>query len=96
MRILVTGGNGYLGQHVIRNLLQDNHQPIEVGYTYRREPLNEADVGQPLAAYRVDFCAEGGSSGIESAVMSFAPHGQFPCLHAGSARTRARTSTHRT
>eukprot|EP00051_Salpingoeca_urceolata_P008597 m.107238 g.107238 ORF g.107238 m.107238 type:complete len:412 (+) comp15841_c0_seq1:1625-2860(+) len=44
VRVLLVGGSGYVGQHLLRRLQGDVGYPVVVAYTYNTEPLPAAPV----------------------------------------------------
>ena len=60
MKILVTGGTGYIGSHTIVDLVQNGYEVINVDNNSRSNPkmINAVEeiVGKKIKAYPVDLC----------------------------------------
>jgi dTDP-4-dehydrorhamnose reductase len=74
MRVLVTGGTGYLGQFLLAALTRPPHSAdTAVAYTYLSGT-------PPLGSDVQAFCADLASGrGVQEAVLSFAPHVVVNC-----------------
>ncbi len=60
MKILLTGGAGYIASHTCIELIKANHEPIIVDnfYNSQREAINRVEkiVGKTIAYYEADVC----------------------------------------
>jgi nucleoside-diphosphate-sugar epimerase len=70
LRVLVTGGSGYLGQHLIVGLLKAGH---DVGFTYMSSQLSVPVRAEP---FRVDLAS---GQGLQAAVCGWRPHVIINC-----------------
>ncbi|SDQ84638.1 UDP-glucose 4-epimerase GalE [Quadrisphaera sp. DSM 44207] len=68
MRILVTGGAGYIGSHTVVSLLEDGHDVVVVDdlSNSRREALRRVTeiTGRPVDLHQVDLLDEPGLTGV--------------------------------
>lgn len=59
IRVLITGGTGYLGSHLLYNLLTDTitqHTPLQLTYTYHQSQSLQIDTSlDPVAAVQLDI-----------------------------------------
>ena len=69
MKVLITGGSGYLGQHLLATL-QASSPELELGFTYCRSHLPEPLEALGLPSFQVDLTDP---SSVAAAVRSFAP-----------------------
>ncbi len=53
MKILVTGGSGFIGSHLIRKLIHLNHRVVNLDH--RRSPINQVRYRQGVKFYLVDI-----------------------------------------
>jgi|AntAceMinimDraft_1070359.scaffolds.fasta_scaffold326080_1 dTDP-4-dehydrorhamnose reductase len=53
MRVLITGGSGYLGQHLLAYLQSQPTNPHELFYTYATTPVSS--FGAPGTGLHMDF-----------------------------------------
>ena len=90
MRALIVGGSGYLGQFVIRAMLDAGYERVD--YTYASNPL--PDVSESCVGHVADVATgRGVREAIDAALRSGGRHGDDVRTH-GAARP-ARGSTAR-
>lgn len=71
MKVLITGGSGYLGQFIVNHLTRSERH--EVAYTYHRKPL---PASSPAQAFHVDIAT---GNGLIEAVTTFRPDVVINC-----------------
>lgn len=70
MRVLITGGSGYLGQFIIVSLMNDH----DVAFTYLENPIRNHETA--AQAFKVDLAT---GEGLQAAVLDFKPHIVMSC-----------------
>jgi nucleoside-diphosphate-sugar epimerase len=76
MRILITGGNGFLGSNIVRKLIKENHDV----YVFSKSTNNTQDI---LDKIKFDFSSNNELVNFEKEILEFSPEVVIHCGWSG-------------